>query len=196
MTHPTTDRLYEALGQGITTDDDGTLLDWLDGPTSLLGEVDDVVRDTDDGLGWAREFDTELSHSLRWVGQFLGVVVPDAATDAQARSLIAERPAFRRGTVSALTAATQDHLTGSRYVGLRERDGSPYRLTVTTYTDETPDPAATEATLRAGKPAGLVLTYQVVASTSYTALESQTALTYTALEAQTALTYTDQEAGL
>lgn len=196
MTHPTTDLLYEALGPAITRlDPQGLLLRLLDGPGSLLGEVDDVVRDSPTAPGWAAELTSQGSHRIRWTGQFLGVRVPDGATDPQARTLVQERPATRRGTVGALVSAAQATLTGSLYVGVRERDGSPYRLTVTTYTEQTPDPAATDRALQEAKPAGLVLTHMVVDATSYDAVEDMAALSYTDLEAQPAQTYTDYETG-
>lgn len=193
MTHPTTDALYDAIGPGITQDDDGTLLSWLDGAGSLLGEVDDVVRDSDIGPGWAAELTAAHSHKPRWTAQFLGVQVPADASDATARELIATRPSFRRGTVGAIKAAAAMLLTGTKYVGVRERDGSAYRLTVTTYTTETADSAAVNAALQAAKPAGLLLTHQVVTPTSYLALESETAQTYDALELEAAQTYTALE---
>lgn len=196
MTHPTTDRLYDAVGPGITgLDPQGILRLWIDGPASLLGEVDDIVRDTDDGLGWSREFDTAFATHPRWTAQFLGVTVPDDVSDSTARELIATRPSFRRGTVDALKATAAMLLTGTRHVGVRERDGSAYRLTVTTYTTETPDVAAVNAALQAAKPAGLVLTHQVVAPTSYSALEAMAAQTYMAQEAVAAQTYTAYETG-
>lgn len=195
MTHPTTDALYEAIGPGITDDDpDRIWLAWLDGPGSLLGEVDDVVRDNDELPGWAAELTSDLTHRPRWTGQFLGVQVPEGMDDAAARALIRDRPAFRRGTVPALIAAAQTTLTGSRYVNVVERDGSAYRLRVQTFDDETPDPAATEAALRGQKPGSLLLTYQVIAPSSYAALEAEAAQTYTSLEAGAAQTYTDLEA--
>lgn len=197
MTHPTTDALWEAIGPAITSQDpSGIFKAWLDGPTSLLGEVDDVVRDSDSALGWSAELTAEGTHRTKWTGQLLGVRIPDGLTDAQQRALILDRPATRRGTVGALTSAARMFLTGTQYVGVTERDGSPYRFTVTTYTEETPDPTAVEAALREQKPAGLVLTYEVVDATSYEASEALAAETYSAREALAALTYTDLEAGL
>lgn len=197
MTHPTTDALYEAVGPGITgLDPDGLLLDWLDGPVSLLGEVDDVVRDGPTYIGWAGQLTADGSARLAWTGQFLGVVVPDGLTDAEKRALILDRPATRRGTVGALIAAAQQFLTGGRYVAVKERDTSAYHLTVTTYTEETPDAARVNAALQAAKPAGLVLVHVVVAATSYAASESMAAQTYTDLEALAVKSYTDLEAGL
>lgn len=193
MTHATTSLLFRDIGPGITVGDDGTLLAWLDGPGSLLGEVDDVVRDTT-LPGWAAEFDPDRTHRPRWTAQLLGVEVPASSTDLQARALIRDRPSFRRGTLGAITAAAQSVLTGSKYVQVFERDGGAYRLRVQTFTEETPNIAALTAALQAQKPAGLVLTVQVVPMSSYTALESSPTQTYTSLEAEAAQTYTALEA--
>lgn len=193
MSHPTSLRLYDAIGPGITVDDDGTLLDWIDGPASLLGEVDDVVRDSEFGVGWSREFDPAFAASPRWTAQLLGVVPPSGATAPEVRQLITDRPAFRRGTVGALVAAAVPFLTGLRTVEVYERDGGAYRVTVRTYTEETPDPAEVLAALLAAKPAGLILTHEVVGMTSFAALEGEPAESYTALEATAVQTYTALE---
>jgi hypothetical protein len=57
-----------------------------------------------------------------------------------------------------MTAAIRRTLTGTRYVFLKEREGSPYRVTAVTRTAETPDVAATLAAALSQKPAGLILT--------------------------------------
>lgn len=183
MTHPTTEALYDAIGQGITSQDPlGLLKTWLDGPTSLLGEVDDVVRDGDTYIGWAGELTADGTHRTRWTGQLLGVVIPDSADDATARALILSRPAFRRGTVGALRQAAEMHLTGTRRVDILERDTSAYHLTVRTYAQETPDPAVVLRDLLAAKPAGLVLAYVVLTGDPYDSRDAEFA-TYDALDA-------------
>lgn len=190
MTHRTTDALYEAIGPGITSQDpERVLLAWLDGPGSLLGEVDDVVRDSDTAPGWAGELTAESSHRTRWTGQLLGVVIPDGLTDEQQRALIVERPATRRGTLPALVAAARALLTDTRYVSVRERDTSAYHLTVTTYAEETPDPAAVNAALQGAKPAGLVLAHVVATKTSYAVQEAMLTRSYTTHEGDSALTF-------
>jgi hypothetical protein len=47
-------------------------------------------------------------------------------------------------------------------VFLTERDGSPYRVTVDVYAAQTPNPALAEAAARSQKPAGLVMTFNVL----------------------------------
>lgn len=190
--HPTTAALFAAIGPGMTVGDDGTLLAWLDGAASLLGEVDDVVRD-DVTLGWAAELTADRTHRPRWTAQLLGVEPTDGATDADVRTLIRNRPSFRRGTIGAIVAAAKATLTGSQYVNVIERDASPYRLRVQTFIGQTPNPAATLTALLAQKPGGLILTHQVIDMTSYAALEAEAPVTYSALATEPAQTYTALE---
>jgi hypothetical protein len=167
--HPFTAELYDALGPGVAHDDaPGYLLArYLDGPGALLGDVASRVRDTDDGLGWERELDPDLTRAPAWAGQFVGVRIPDGTPLARARELIRERRAFRRGTPDALREAARTFLTGTRRVDLVERDGSAYRLRVITYARETPDPGAVLLALQAAKPAGLLLVHEVLSGIPY-----------------------------
>jgi hypothetical protein len=167
VTHPTTQALFEAIGPGITTDDDGTLLSFLDGAGHQLGDVDDRVRDDDASLGWERELDPDLTRAPGWAGQFVGVVIPGGTSLAEARAMIRARRAFRRGTPDALRDAARAHLTGTKRVDLFERDGSAYRVRVRTYARETPDPGSVALALQAAKPAGLVLVHEVFPGLPY-----------------------------
>jgi hypothetical protein len=95
------------------------------------------------------------------------------------RQRIASTDGFQRGTVAALRGAAQATLTGAKTVLLRERDHDPadtpnyaYYLTVTTYTSQTPNPAATLAALLAQKPGGIVLTYHTLAGQDYLTLRT------------------------
>lgn len=170
LAHPTTELVHERLGPALTADDEATgwtLLAFLDAGVRPLGEVDDVVRDTDAGLGWARELDPELTSRPAFLGQFVGATVPAGMSDDDARHLVRDRPAVRRGSPGALRSAAQQHLTGARRVDLFERDGSPYRVRVRTYTAQTPDPAAVLRALLEAKPAGLTLVHEVFAGLPY-----------------------------
>jgi hypothetical protein len=64
-------------------------------------------------------------------------------------------------------AAAQLHLTGTKIVFFRERYGGAYRLQVLTYTVQTPNPTLVEKELMAQKPAGIILTYTVLAGQDY-----------------------------
>lgn len=175
MTHPTTDVLVDSLGPALTLDGDGrpntALAGWLDGPTSLLGDIDDLVRGPD---GWVHLLDPTRSPAgwLPWLAQFAGVRLADGLDEAQQRVRIVETSGQRRGTVAAIEGAARQLLSGSRLVRLEERtdpDGMPdaYRLRVTTFAEETDDPDAVEAAVRAETPAGLVLHYRMLPGASY-----------------------------
>lgn len=188
--HRTTEQLYADLGEGITRGDESghVLLAFLEAWGHLVGDVDDRVRATDEGAGWEQELDVDTTRSPAWLGQFVGVTIPAGTTLTRSRELVRERRAFRRGSPAALREAAQAHLTGTRRVDLYERDGgAAYQLRVITYTSETPDPSAVRAALEAEKPAGLVLTYEVLSAAPYDSLDA-TATTYDALDAR-ATTY-------
>lgn len=191
--HATTLELYDALGPGQTTgDDEGgyLLLRLLEGVGSLLGDVDDRVRATAEGGGWEQELDVDTTRSPRWLGQFVGVRIPDGTPLVRARELVRERRAFRRGSPAALRDAARNLLTGTRRVDLFERDGgNAYRVRVRTYESETPDPAAVYAALLEAKPAGLLLEHEVYPGASYDDRDARYA-TYDALDAA-APTYDD-----
>jgi hypothetical protein len=138
-----------------------------------LGPLFDIVRDTDQGPGWSAILDpdrivamlpeTVAQRVLRWLGQFAGQSFPDGTTAAAMAAQIGTPAAFERGTPSGMAKAAGLTLTGNEYVFLKEREGSPYRVTIVTRTSETPNPAATLAAARTQKPAGLVLTHTVTA---------------------------------
>jgi hypothetical protein len=66
-----------------------------------------------------------------------------------------------------MTAAAQLHLTGTKTVFFRERYGGAYRLQVLTYLSQTPDSTLVLKELMAQKPAGIILTYTVLAGQDY-----------------------------
>lgn len=137
---------------------------------AMFQPVDTLARDNDDGPGWSAVLDLARSPWLPWLGQFLGVTPRAGATDDEQRASISGTAGFRRGSVAAMRAAAALHLTGEKSVILRERDGSPYRLEIVTYTDETPDPAATLADVLTQKPAGLMLSYRHQSGNDYQAV--------------------------
>lgn len=114
---------------------------------------------------------------LKWLGQFVGVRIPAGIDEASARLRIAETDGFRRGSLGAIMGAARSYLIGDRKVVLRERYDpsdplvdSPYHLTVFTFDDETPDPAAVERAIVAQKPAGILLHYEVREGQDYATL--------------------------
>lgn len=126
--------------------------------------------DSDFGPGWSMLMSpwTCPPEGLPWLGQFVGVVVNPSLTLDQQRAQVAQHIGFRRGTPQAIIAAAQATLTGTRRVWLAERlDGEAYHLGATTRIDETLDPAATEAAIRAALPAGITLDFNTVLGQSY-----------------------------
>lgn len=168
MTHPSTDRWMDALGRAINQNDpDGALLELLDSVGRRLGEVDDLVSDSVDGPGWSALMDPDRTPYPAWTAQLVGVTIPGGTSDAGARALIKARPRARRGSIQTIKDIARLHLTGTKRVDVIERTTSAYTFTVRTYAAETPDPAAVEAALRAAKPAGLVLTYEIRSGITY-----------------------------
>lgn len=162
--HPTTELLHEALGPALTSGDDGdaALLGWLDGPGHLLGDVDDLVRDTPQRQGWAWVLDPDQCPlwALPWVANYTGNPDDPTLDEASRRLRQVEGPAEDRGTPRGIRAAVRVTLAGGRRVLIEERtaadgtaDGAAYR--VTTFTVETPDAAATAAAVVDSAPAGL-----------------------------------------
>jgi hypothetical protein len=131
------------------------------------------IYDPDEGLpgGPLVDVDRCPDWALPWLAQLVGVAIPVGMDADTAREAIRSVAGWKRGTVAALRAAAGFHLTGEKTVYFRERDPSgadpPYTLEVVTRTTETPDPAAVQAELLRQKPAGLVLTYRVVAGWDY-----------------------------
>lgn len=133
----------------------------------MYEQVQEIVVDGDQE-GWTVPLTLSKAKALDWLGQFLGVRREPRLTDAEMRVAIDDVAGFRRGTPDSLRGAAWRTLTGNRTVNFYERvGGDAYALTVITYTSETPDPTATEAAIRALKPAGIVLTYLCVDGLTY-----------------------------
>lgn len=168
--HPSTVRLYDAIGPGITRDDDTggwLLLRLLDGIGAEIGAIDDVARDSETSLGWVRELDPDTTTRPGWLAQFVGSRVPTGTSLAEAREIVRARPTLRRGSPGALIDAVRRTLTGTRRVDLFERTPDVNHITVRTYASETPDPAATERAARSQKPVRRVLVMEVFPGLPY-----------------------------
>lgn len=156
------EQLYDTIGP-LKDEDDGS----VDALTGAIGrmfqEVEDLVRDEDEGPGWSVALDVNRAPDayLPWLAQLVGVRIPPKVAGDAAWIYSRQAAGFRRGTPDAIRAAAEATLNGTRQVILRERNGSPYRLTVVTRESETPDPAATRAAILAQKPGGLVLTHLI-----------------------------------
>lgn len=155
---------YEALGPWARADENvWHLLHWIDSMFSQLAEVDELVRDTDDHVGWGRLLDVDAAPdwALPWLAQFVGVIPLQGLDPASQRLRIKGAAGFHRGTIEAVKDAARQRLTGTRRVELYERDGSPWRFRIRTYASETPDPQAVVDAVTALKPAGLVFVHEV-----------------------------------
>jgi hypothetical protein len=184
-------RLYLALAPLARDDPDNewSLLIYCNAIGTMYQAVEDLVRDTADGPGWSVLLDLDRcpDEALPWLGQFRGVRVLDGSTPDQMRQRIESTDGFQRGTPAAIIGAAQATLTGAKTVTLRERDhvstdtpNYAYYLTVTTYTSQTPNPAATLRAVTAQKPGAIVLTYRTLAGQDYQALHTNHA-TYAAV---------------
>lgn len=107
---------------------------------TMFQQVDTLVSDTDAGPGWSQVMDVNRvpSYGLSWLAQFVGVTVDPTIGDSAQRTRIKSTDGFKRGTPGAMIAAAQSFLTGGKTVILRERNGSPWLITVVTRTVETP----------------------------------------------------------
>ena len=176
------EELYEALEPAFTVgDSDETGWPALNLCEALVAgdvaRIHSYVIDRDDGTpGWAILLDPENApaEALPWLAQFTGAVLLPSMSEEQMRATIAFPESFERGGPGALVSVARRRLTGSKTVLVDERyQGSAYRLRVRTLLAETPDPALTEAEIRAEqKPIGVVLTYEAIETQDWLDLRS------------------------
>jgi hypothetical protein len=172
-----TDDFYEDLGPWQRADTMGELWDLLefcDAPVGLLQGLEEVIRDTDDGVGWSPILDVDRAPSdwLPWLAQLAGARLEPGLSDVNQRARIKSTDGFKRGSPGAIVGAAQQYLTGTKTVYLVERHGSAYRLTVTTLASETPDLAAVQRAVADQKPAGIVLFVTTTIGGDYDALRN------------------------
>lgn len=179
---PVAERVYTALGPFTEQDEvqGWPLLRYCHALTLAAADVETFAGDVDNPNGsitpgWVILLDPDTcpTKGLPFLGQMIGVTVPSGADDATARALINAKGGWGRGTPAAIIAAAQAQLTGGRHVTLLERDGSAYRLKVTTYTAETPSTAALHAAVQAALPAGLVVTYDLLTGWLISEMETE-----------------------
>jgi hypothetical protein len=150
------------------------LQDFLEAIGAMFAEMESYAfgngTEDEDELGWSILLDVDRvpvqalpdKSPLQYLAQFVGETVPVGISEAAARQWVRDRPNSRRGTVGSLVAIAQRHLTGSKLVAVRERDGDEDHLAMRTLSTQTADSAALlRALLRDGMPADIVLDYQV-----------------------------------
>lgn len=168
--------LYATLGPWARADtargeseDRWDLLEFCEAVCRNLQPIEDIIRDSDDGPGWSVVMDIDRApvEWFGWLAQFAGVRLIPGLPEAEQRARIKSTDGFRRGTPGAIVGAAQQYLTGTKTVFLVERHGSPYRLTVSTLANETPDLTLVQGALKDQKPAGLVMTVTTVQGGDY-----------------------------
>jgi hypothetical protein len=136
----------------------------------MIQDIADLSR-APSAWGDIMDPDTCPPEGLGWLAQMVGIRLPQQITEDEARSIIKDQVSWRRGTPRGIRESIQRLLTGTKHVGIIERaDGDPYKITISTWTDETPDVAAVNALLaddgpNAIIPAGIIYTYSVTAGT-------------------------------
>lgn len=168
-------RIHQSGGGRVSTDED---LGWplyivFGGIASFWQEVDDLSRDSDDGVGWSTLLDIDRipDKGLPYLAQFKGKTLLPGMTPDVARERIRSSDGFERGTPDAISVAAKRHLTGARTAYVRERfDGTIWSIRVVTYVDETPDPEQTFRDMLEQKPYGYVLDHSVQDAWNYEVL--------------------------
>lgn len=129
----------------------------------------DGDADYQPGYGVLFDIDRCPPASLPYLGQFVGVQVPTGMDPSSARQLIKAEAGIKRGTPASITSAVQRFLTGSKTVVLNERvNGATgatdaYQLVIGMLSGEVGSLAPIMAAVNAVKPAGLIVTYQILA---------------------------------
>lgn len=163
--------LYEALAPLDYADaENGYALRIVcDAVGTMAEELELLTRTDADGHDpWSIIMDAERApaYMLPYVAQFVGQTIPVGTPEATARALIRSPSNQERGTLAKVEHDVKATLTGSQYVRVIERDGSPYRFSVFVRTSECPSPAETEAAILSSKPAGLALNFVVADGTT------------------------------
>lgn len=121
---------------------------------AAFGPLHDLVRDSDDGVGWSALWDPDRcpAWALPWAAMTLGVELPPGSSEAEQRALLADPPQFKRCTRSAFEDAITATLDAPEQLTVYEREGTPRRVVAITYTPQTPDPDATLAAAESQTP--------------------------------------------
>lgn len=117
-------RLYEQLLPFQKLDTQGHLWALCDGFYAMFQEVEELIKDRDDGLpGYANMLDINACRSdfLSWLAQFVGANPMPGLSDTAQRGYIASLPGFNRCRPDTIKAAVAATLTGTKTVDLRER---------------------------------------------------------------------------
>lgn len=162
--------LQEALAPWLTDD----LADYVNAVGWMFRTVELYTSADDEEENWGILFDPDEApaEALPYLAMFVGERLPTGMPSNLARERIRDTPNQFRGTLYSIFRTAQRTLTGSRTVQIKERNSTlgtddPDRLTVITYTQETPNSAQVLADLKTVVPADIVLDYQVLAGQTW-----------------------------
>jgi len=154
------DDLVEAHEPWVTAD----LEDYLRSIGEMFSQVELYALDTEDDFeGWTILLDVDRCprEALPYLAQYVGERLPMGLTEAEERQWVRDAPNQIRGTIKSIVDAAQRYLTGGKTVTVIQRDGGADKLTVVSYTDQTPNSAQVLAELNKVVPADISLTYVV-----------------------------------
>lgn len=173
--------LIESFEPWMTAD----LQDYLSVLSGMFAETLLYSDDTDEYEGWTLLLDPDRAPAaaLPYLAQYVGEILPVGISEPMAREWIKDAPNQVRGTVQSIVRAAQRSLAGMRHVAIVERDNGSGgvnvdRLTVITYTSETPYPAAVLADLLMVVPADIVLNYETLAGQTWLMLRDSPSRTW------------------
>lgn len=160
------DDLVAAHAPWLTLEDGSynqDLDDYLRTIGEMFTEVELYAFDTDDFEGWTLLLDVDRCPrvALPYLAQYVGERLPLGLTEEEERQWIRDVPNQRRGTIKSIVDAGQRYLTGGKNITVIQRDGGPDKITVVSYTDQTPNSAQVLAELYKVVPADISLTYVV-----------------------------------
>ena len=130
----------------------------------MFSQVELYALDTEDDFeGWTILLDVDRCprEALPYLAQYVGERLPMGLTEAEERQWVRDAPNQIRGTIKSIVDAAQRYLTGGKTVTVIQRDGGADKLTVVSYTDQTPNSAQVLAELNKVVPADISLTYVV-----------------------------------
>lgn len=164
------EQLVAAFEPWLTDD----LQDYLE----VIGEMFELVETYSDddgdhpGLTILLDPDRAPVDGLPYLAQYVGERLAVGLTEAAQREWIKDAPNQQRGSILSIARAAQRYLTGDRLVAIIERDTGADRLTVITFTNQTPDRDAVLRELLTVVPADITLTYVVSTGTTWSFVSS------------------------
>jgi len=155
--------LYEALAPMTYADrkQGWALAHYTRAIALMFEDVEKLIRNSE--WGDAMDVDTVWEEGIPWLGQFIGIRLPEPWPVERQRDWIHNKLNWKRGTIEGIKETVGVLLTGSKTVRIDERVGSAYHIIVSTYAQETPaDTTRIINAINASKPGGITFEYQVV----------------------------------